>query len=259
MNWNHRVCVVTGGANGIGRCVAEAFATAGASVAIVDVDRGAGERLANRFDGLFYFQGDVAEKPALERFAAEVLERFGAIDVLVHNACISRKGILSGCSYEDFLYVQRVGVAAPYYLTHLFRDHFSPGAAVVNIASTRAFQSQADTESYTAAKGGIRALTHALSVSLAGRARVNSVSPGWIETAPYHRPSSAPVHSSADRLQHPAGRVGAPSDIASAVLFLCSGEASFITGQDLTVDGGMTTQMIYHDDCGWTYTPGGDR
>ena len=260
MNTTRCVCVVTGGANGIGRCIAESFASNGAFVAVIDMDREAGELLTQRFDGLvFYFPGDVAEKATLDRFATEVLKRFGAVDVLVNNACLSRKGILSNCSYDDFLYVQQVGVAAPYYLTNLFRDHFTPGASVINIASTRAFMSQADTESYTAAKGGISALTHALSVSLAGHVRVNSISPGWIETAPYHEPSAGPVHSREDQLQHPVGRVGTPLDIASAVRFLCSEDASFITGQNLTIDGGMTTQMIYHGDCGWVYRPGGTR
>lgn len=257
MEFTGRACVVTGGANGIGRCIAESFLAAGARVAVIDTDRTAGNRLAAESGGqLLYFPGDIAEPSTLEAFAAEVLAAFGQVDFLINNACLSHKGLLSGCSYEDFLYVQRVGVAAPYYLASLFREHFAPGAAVVNIASTRAVMSQADTESYSAAKGGIRALTHALSVSLSGRARVNSVSPGWIETTPYHEGASKPVHSRADCLQHPVGRVGTPRDIAAAVLFLCGDGASFITGQDLTIDGGMTTQMIYHDDCGWAYTPG---
>lgn len=257
MNFTDKICIVTGGANGIGRCIAERFLEAGARVAVIDPDEAAGNRLAARFspDRFLYFPGDIAEQAVLERFAAAVLERFRRVDCLVHNACISRRGILSGCSYADFAYVQRVGVLAPYYLTSLFRAHFAPGASVVNIASTRAVMSQADTESYTAAKGGVRALTHALSVSLAGTARVNSVSPGWIETAAYHTGESAAEQSPADRLQHSVGRVGEPDDIANAVLFLCSGRASFITGQDITVDGGMTTQMIYHADCGWTYDP----
>lgn len=257
MSFSNKTCVVTGGANGIGRCITERFLEAGARVAVIDCDAAAGNRLAARFspDRFFYFPGDIAEQAVLERFSAAVLERFLRVDCLVHNACLSRRGLLSGCSYADFAYVQRVGVIAPYYLTSLFREHFAPGASVVNIASTRAVMSQADTESYTAAKGGIRALTHALSVSLSGTARVNSVSPGWIETAAYHTGEPAAEHTRADRAQHPVGRVGEPGDIADAVLFLCSDRASFITGQDLTIDGGMTTQMIYHADCGWAYDP----
>ena len=164
---------------------------------------------------------------------------------------MNKKGILSGCSFEEFDSVLRLGVVAPYYLTCLLREFFSPGAAVVNISSTRAEMSQADTESYTAAKGGISALTHALSLSLSGRVRVNSVSPGWIETSEYQKSSLPAQHSEQDRRQHPAGRVGIPMDIVKAVMFLCSAESGFITGQNITVDGGMTKQMIYHGDEGW--------
>jgi len=140
--------------------------------------------------------------------------------------------------------VFRVGAAAPYYLSKLFFGDFNPGAAIVNISSTRAAMSQPHTESYSAAKGAISALTHAMAMSLAGRARVNSVSPGWIEVGQAE-------HSDPDRRQHPAGRVGTPSDIAGAVLYLLSDDASFVTAQNLTVDGGMTKNMIYHGDFGW--------
>ena len=142
----------------------------------------------------------------------------------------------------------RVGVGAPFYLTKLLAPYFRPGAAVVNISSTRAFMSQSNTESYSAAKGGIEALTHAMAVTLAGKARVNAVAPGWID-------HSQTEQSEADRKQHPVKRIGSPRDIAAAVMFLCGSESGFITGQTLTVDGGMTRLMIYHGDEGWTYTP----
>lgn len=135
------------------------------------------------------------------------------------------EGILSDCGYEDFSYVLRVGVTAPYMLAKLFREAFAPGASIINIASTRAFMSQADTESYSAAKGGISALTHALAASLTGRVRVNAISPGWIDTGAFQSWPSAPSYSEADRRQHPAGRVGKPEDIAAFALFLASGEA----------------------------------
>jgi NAD(P)-dependent dehydrogenase (short-subunit alcohol dehydrogenase family) len=121
----------------------------------------------------------------------------------------------------------------------------SGNASIVNIASTRAFQSQPDTESYSAAKGGIVALTHAMAVSLAGRARVNCISPGWIET------SDNPEHSEQDKRQQPVGRVGSVSDIAEMVLYLCGDKAGFITGENITIDGGMSKLMIYHNDHGW--------
>jgi len=135
-------------------------------------------------------------------------------------------------------------VAAPFYLTKLFCLHFAPGTAVVNISSSRDRMSQPQTESYTAAKGGIAVLTHALAMSLAGKVRVNSVSPGWIDTA-------FTEYAGPDAFQHAVGRVGNPLDIAHMVLFLCSDKAGFITGENICIDGGMTRQMIYHNDCGW--------
>lgn len=179
-----------------------------------------------------------------------VIEKYGRIDFLINNACISKGGILSDCSFGDFNYVLRLGVTAPYMLAKLFLRHFSSGASIVNISSTRAFMSQPDTESYTSAKGGITALTHALSISLAGRVRVNSISPGWIDTT---RADKASDFSEEDKLQHPAGRIGTPQDIADMVLFLCSDKAGFITGENIIIDGGMSKQMIYHNDCGWRY------
>ena len=148
------------------------------------------------------------------------------------------------CSYEEFQYALSVGVTAPFYLTKLFSQHFAEGASIINISSSRDRMSQPQTESYTAAKGGIAALTHALAVSLAGRVRVNSISPGWIDTA-------YAVHEGPDAIQQPAGRVGNPMDIANMVLYLCSGKAGFITGENICIDGGMTRQMIYHGDNGW--------
>ena len=255
MTFQDKICVVTGGANGIGRCVAQAFIDEGAYVAVIDTDAVSGGKLAQAYGGrLLFFEGDIADKATLERFSKAVLDRFGQVDCLVNNACISKRGLLSRCSYDDFNEVLRIGVTAPYYLTLLFAAHFALGASIVNISSTRHSMSQPDTESYTAAKGGISALTHALSVSLSGKVRVNAVSPGWIDTGAYqHDENYEPGYSKADEAQHPAGRVGKPSDIANMVLYLCSDEAGFIDGQNITVDGGMSRQMIYHGDGGWHY------
>ncbi len=238
-----KTAVITGGSNGIGRCIAKAFSCEGAKIAVIDKD------IKSAPCDLF-FHGDIAEEETLKAFADEVIARFGTVDYLINNACLSRKGILSGCGYDDFLYVQRAGVAAPYMLTKLLLPYFNPGASIVNISSTRAGQSQPDTESYTAAKGGISALTHALAVSLSGRARVNSVSPGWIDT-------TGGSFEAEDHAQHPAGRVGCPEDIARVVLFLCSEDSGFITGENITVDGGMTKLMVYHNDYGWKYEQNG--
>lgn len=257
MRFKDKICVITGGANGIGACMAKEFAASGASVAFIDTDRAGGERMLEtiRSNGgsALFFCGDIAEEDILRSFADKVANEYGKVDILINNACLSKKGILSGCSYDDFNYVLKVGVTAPYMLTKLFLDYFTDRGAVVNIASTRAFMSQIDTESYSAAKGGIIALTHALAVSLAGRVRVNSVSPGWIDTNANNDPDYEKYHSEGDKLQHPAGRVGNPMDIVRAVMFLCDEENSFITGENITVDGGMTKHMIYHNDYGWTF------
>lgn len=242
MDFSGKVIVITGGANGIGARIASEFKAAGGSVAIIDRSHGEGLSCAD-----LAYEGDIACEATLEAFVSEVVERFARVDVLVNNACLSLGGILSGCTADDFLYVQRVGVLAPYLLTKLLLGRFSEGAAIVNLCSTRALMSQANTESYSAAKGGILALTHALAVSLGGRIRVNAISPGWIDTGGYE------LHS-ADHAQHPAGRTGITHDIARMALYLCSEDAAFITGENIVIDGGMTRRMIYHGDEGWEYT-----
>lgn len=256
MDFKNKVCVVTGGANGIGRCIVEEFLGAGAIVSFIDTDAASGKSLSDRYgaERLLFVPGDITEETTLIAFAEQVINRFHRIDYLINNACISKKGILSGCSYDDFNYVLKLGVTAPYLLTKLFLNTFDSSGSVINISSTRSFMSQADTESYTAAKGGIAALTHALSVSLAGKVRVNSISPGWIDVTMYQRESNYADQLSANDInQHPAGRVGHPIDIAKMAMFLCSDDAAFITGQNIVVDGGMTKQMVYHNEGGWSF------
>lgn len=230
---SHKVAVVTGGAKGIGRAICDEFRNQGVVVCTIDI-------LEND-----YFVGDIAEESVLTSFADKVIAEHGRIDYLINNACLS-KGGLKSCSYEDFNYVLKVGVSAPFLLAKLFMEHFNEGASIVNISSTRHLMSQSDTESYTAAKGGITALTHGLAATLAGKVRVNCISPGWIDT-------TNSEFSVEDNAQHPAGRVGIPADIVNTVMFLCDEKSCFITGQNITVDGGMTKLMIYHNDNGWKY------
>lgn len=227
-----KVAVVTGGAQGIGKTIADEFRKSGAHVCIIDKQKNN------------YFTGDIADEKTLKDFHSRVISDYGKIDFLVNNAMTSMGGIFD-CSWEDFNYALKVGVSAPFMLSQLFMDDFSKGGSIINISSSRDRMSQRNTESYTAAKGGIAALTHGLAVSLAGKVRVNSISPGWIDT-------DFKEYSGSDALQHPAGRVGNPLDIANMVLFLCSDKASFITGENICIDGGMTKLMIYHNDFGWT-------
>ena len=238
-DFKNKVVVVTGGAGGIGKCICESFADAGAHVCVIDL-------LEND-----YFVGDIADKQTLEQFARKVIADYGHVDFLINNAAPKMCGITDG-GYEDFEYALKVGVTAPFYLSKLFVPYFAEGAAIVNISSSRDRMSQPETESYTAAKGGISALTHGMAVSLAGKVRVNSISPGWIDTA-------YTVYEGADALQQPSGRVGNPRDIAGMVMYLCSHMAGFITGENICIDGGMTRQMIYHGDCGWTLDTEGKK
>lgn len=232
MEYKDKVVIVTGGAQGIGKCIAEEFRKQGALVEVID-----------KQEGLGHFVGDLSNKYAIEEFTKLVIEKYGKVDFIVNNALPLMKGI-DECSYEEFEYALKVGVTAPFYMVKLLKNHLAEGASIVNISSSRDRMSQPQTESYTAAKGGIAALTHALAVSLAGKARVNSISPGWIDT-------DYKVYEGPDAYQQPTGRVGNPLDIANMVLFLCSKKAGFITGENICIDGGMTRQMIYHGDCGW--------
>ena len=233
MEFKNKVAVITGGARGIGKVIAEEFKKSGAKVCVIDKTEGD------------YFVGDISDKQVLETFAKQVITEHGKVDYLINNAIPMTKGI-EECTYEEFQYALNVGVTAPFYLAKLFVPYFNEGASIINLSSSRDRMSMPQTESYTAAKGGIAALTHALAVSLAGKVRVNSISPGWIET-------DGVLYEGPDATQQLVGRVGNPMDIANMALFLCSDKAGFITGENICIDGGMTKQMIYHGEHGWNY------
>jgi len=235
MDTSRKVAVITGGAHGIGKAIADSFEKEGVIPVVIDIAPGS------------HYVGDISRQEVLDAFTAYVIETYGHVDYLINNALPLMKGI-GECTWEEFQYALSVGVTAPFYLTQKFLPYFAPGGSIVNISSSRDRMSQAQTESYSAAKGGISALTHALAASLAGKVRVNSVSPGWIDT-------TGTTYEGPDALQQPVGRVGEPMDIANMVLFLCSDKAGFITGENICIDGGMTRLMIYHGDNGWTYEP----
>lgn len=227
-----KVVVITGGASGIGKCIAEEFTKQGAQVCIIDAAPGD------------HYVGDLSEKSVLKDFAKHVIDTYGRVDVLVNNAPPFFMGI-EKASYEMFQKSLAIGVTAPFYLSKLFAPYFAPGASILNISSSRDRMSHPQTECYTAAKGGISALTHALAISFAGKVRVNSIFPGWIDR-------NYTVYEGADALQQPVGRVGNPLDIANMALFLASDKAGFITGENICIDGGQSRLMIYHGEHGWT-------
>ena len=198
--FSDKVVVITGGAGGIGKCIAEEFLKEGAKVCVIDTAPGDN------------YVGNIGTQATLEAFAKTVIYQYGRVDVLVNNAPPPFIGI-DECSYEQFQQALAVGITAPFYLSKLFAPYFAPGASIINISSSRDRMSQPQSESYTAAKGGIAALTHGLAVSFAGKVRVNSISPGWIDTA-------YTIYEGPDAYQQPAGRVGNPRDIAHMVLFL---------------------------------------
>ncbi|MGM9946628.1 SDR family oxidoreductase [Floccifex sp.] len=231
--FTNKVVVITGGAHGIGKATKEAFEEKGAKVEVIDIVEGN------------HYVGDISKKEVLEDFVSYVVKKHGHIDYLINNAMPVKKGI-NLCSYEEFEYALKVGITAPFYLSKLFKDYFNEKGSIINISSTREKMSMPQSESYAAAKGGISSLTHALAVSLQGKVRVNSISPGWIET-------NGVIYTGADANQQLVKRVGKPEDIANLILFLCSDQASFIDGENICIDGGMTKLMIYHEENGWTY------
>ncbi|GLI07909.1 oxidoreductase [Paenibacillus tyrfis] len=251
-----KVAAVTGGAQGIGMAVALEFVKAGYEVSVADTDKESGMELMEQVRSLggkgMFLPVDVAEETEVERWFKLMLDDFGRIDALVNNAGIGMNGPMLELPLESFDRVISVNLRGTFVCSQqaarAMKRH--GGGVILNIASTRAMMSEAGTEAYSASKGGLLALTHAMAVSLGPYGiRVNAVSPGWIETADWQKASKRrqPVHSERDRLQHPAGRVGTPADIAAACLYLAGDGAGFVTGQNLVVDGGMTVKMIYEE------------
>ncbi|ABN52738.1 MAG TPA: short-chain dehydrogenase [Hungateiclostridium thermocellum] len=242
----NRGVIVTGGGHGIGKQICLDFLEAGDKVCFIDIDEKRSADFAKERPNLFYFHGDVADPLTLKKFVEYAMEKLQRIDVLVNNACRGSKGILSSLLYEEFDYILSVGLKAPYELSRLCRDELIKNKGrIINIASTRAFQSEPDSEAYASAKGGIVALTHALAMSLGPDVLVNCIAPGWINVTEQQE------FTQEDCAAIPAGKVGTPKDISNMVLFLC--QQDFITGETIIVDGGMSKRMIYHGDWNWFY------
>ena len=238
--YSQKAALVTGGARGIGEAIATLLAERGYRVAIADREPKTGRATAARI-GAFFIRCDVARESEVRSCVRQVVRRYGRLDALVNNAGIAdpATGPLEKLRLVEWN--RRIGanltgmfLMAKHAAPHLRRAH----GAIVNIASTRALQSEPDTEAYAASKGGVVALTHALALSLGPQVRVNCVSPGWIDTG------KAKL-SRADHAQHPVGRVGRTEDVAQLVAFLLSDAAGFVTGQNYVLDGGMTRKMIY--------------
>lgn len=256
MRFQDKVVVVTGGAKGIGRAVCRAFANEGAKVVIADNDDKAGLEnegfiKAQNGDSIF-IKTNISDESSIKNLFTEVIRKYGNVDILINNAGISKFANMLETDVSLWDEVISVNLRGPYICSKYASEVMVKrgGGSIINIASTRAFMSEPHTEAYSASKGGLVALTHALAVSLGThKIRVNSISPGWIDVTGWQGAdeSNPAILREIDHSQHPAGRVGNPKDIANACMFLCSEEAGFITGTNLTVDGGMTIKMIYEE------------
>jgi NAD(P)-dependent dehydrogenase (short-subunit alcohol dehydrogenase family) len=250
-----KVAFITGAGQGIGRVTAQAILAAGASVALFERDEEAGRETASELAAIFgsaqrilFLPGDVSSEEDISGALRQTVSAFGRLDILVNNAAISRNKPISELSLFEWNEVIGVNLTGPFLCAKYAAPHLKAAhGVIINLASTRAFMSEAGTEAYSASKGGIVGLTHALAISLGPEIRVNAVAPGWIDVTPHKKSASRKpaALSPADHAQHPLGRVGRPDDIARMILFLADPANSFITGQTFVVDGGMTRKMMY--------------
>lgn len=251
---SRKVAVVTGGAQGIGKAISLHLAEEGYKVVVADIDEEAGSKLAAGYRKIYpirFFQADVSDTNSIGALAKSVKTEEGRLDTLVNNAAIAsaKNAPLRKLSLEDWDTKITTNLTGPFLCTKYFVDLLKQArGSIVNIASTRALMSEPDTEAYSASKGGVVALTHALANSLGPDIRANAVSPGWIDVRGWQKDSQeVPELREIDHAQHPVGRIGNPMDVAYLVGFLASDRAQFITGQNFVIDGGMTKKMIYEE------------
>lgn len=255
MRFQDKVAIVTGGAQGIGMAISQAFAKEGARVVIGDIDEEAGRENETyiRYNGgkAIYVPLDVASEGSVIKMVDKTLSHYGSVDILCNNAGVGTTKSIYERPMEEWDRIIAINLRGPYMCAKYCAPHMQQkGGSIINIASTRALMSEPNTEPYSASKGGILALTHSLAVSLGqDRIRVNAISPGWIDVTDWKKASirKQVELTERDHKQHPVGRVGKPEDIAAICLFLCSEEAGFITGTNIIVDGGMTIKMIYEE------------
>jgi hypothetical protein len=253
MSTARKVVIVTGGAQGLGKGVAARLLADGYGVVVADDDAEAGPEALGELGGASWFVAtDVADEASVAACVAAAVANGGRLDAVVNNAGIARapRVPVEQLTLESWNRQLGVNLTGAFLMAKHAAPHLrATRGAIVNVASTRALQSEANTEAYSASKGGLVALTHALAVSLGPDVRVNCVSPGWIDVSGWQKRSTRKqvALSAADHAQHPAGRVGTPADIAAMVAFLLSDAAGFVTGQNFVVDGGMTKKMIYEE------------
>lgn len=244
-----KVAIVTGGGQGIGKAIVRAFLEHGCGVIIAEIDEEAGRKTEHELAGMGparFMQCDAGHEESVRSCVQTTASDFGQIDFVINNAGIGIWKPVTNLTLDEWNRVLATNLTSIFLFAKYAAPHLRKArGTIVNIASTRAFMSEPNTESYSASKGGVVSLTHSLAISLGPDVRVNCVSPGWIDVAQWKKTPTASDVRDIDHQFHPAGRVGKPEDIAAMAVFLCSGQSTFITGQNFTIDGGVTRKMIY--------------